>query len=864
MTREQYQAKYGQTPSTQPTQPQKPSFMQNVGSDVKNIWEGVKSIPKYLYNKATDPSNIGQHPMKPVLSIGKDLVKGTVQEYNELAGRPFEGGDFVKRASDRAYEKPVTTALDLLPGVGFLKKLKGASKVDDVARVNPKLIEQADKIATRGLGNPARQTRAELKAGRSTGSFIDEYDLYDRSPEKAREVVKNIGSKFDDTAMQSGKQIPTQQILQSFDDEIARLTGGRTVIADSVRNQIDELARRKQMFVDSFSDGGALPETIGLDEATTFRRQVIDPDVPKSEFGLNPKDTGKAGGVKSSRDIFRRESIGVAPELEKLGLDYGMAKEVERIIEASAARAGNRQLLNFSKMGSAGIGAFLQGVPGLVGGFLTEQFVNSPAFLRIVSKSLRKMATTAPKTSTPPLFSKNAQNAVMFGQGARLIDQTEAQTEPGIRQSQSSQSYNPIIPLFDKGKDELKKKDNIFSKIDNKLGGGLSGFGKSARELARQVPEGLKMATTALSPIETGVAGIIQNEGSLKDRVKEGFSNNQDLVGALKSKNVPGAVPLGMVGGMLLPGAGEVGSAKTAIKSSKLFSKIDDVSNLFSKKGGSEAKKLFESFYKNPKSLNPEFQKINDKFFKYIGDNIDNVSSKYWKKFGKVLNTDNIREFSEDYMGDKSLYSAAVHEPSSALTKKLYLDKLKEAPKAGEDASIYMTAGGSGAGKTSGISKSKAVQDLVKKSQMTYDSNMNKFNTTDEKIKLALDHGKDVVYIYTYRDPVEAFINGVVPRGRPKNGINERVVPIINHEDTHNGSLETFKKIIQKYQNNPKVDIHFVDNSLGKGKQMFRDLDEIKNFKPSTGLQNKLKNIVEDLYAKGELTLSEYRGYLGK
>jgi hypothetical protein len=43
----------------------------------------------------------------------------------------------------------------------------------------------------------------------------------------------------------------------------------------------------------------------------------------------------------------------------------------------------------------------------------------------------------------------------MFGQGARLIDQTEAQTEPRIRQSQSSQSYNPIIPLFDKGKQNL-------------------------------------------------------------------------------------------------------------------------------------------------------------------------------------------------------------------------------------------------------------------------------------------------------------------------------------------------------------------------------------------------------------------------
>lgn len=180
--------------------------------------------------------------------------------------------------------------------------------------------------------------------------------------------------------------------------------------------------------------------------ATEFRRKVIDPDVPKSEFGLNPKETGKAGGVKSARDIFRREIIKAVPELEQLGMDYGMAKGMEDVITKAASRASNRQLFNFTKLGSAGVGAFLNGIPGFIGGLVGEQIVNHPKFLEAVSRTLRAIAESR-GMNVSPTFSKGTSAGYLFGKAGRITTspQTPAISPNQGLPDQSSQTYNPII-----------------------------------------------------------------------------------------------------------------------------------------------------------------------------------------------------------------------------------------------------------------------------------------------------------------------------------------------------------------------------------------------------------------------------------
>lgn len=176
---------------------------------------------------------------------------------------------------------------------------------------------------------------------------------------------------------------------------------------------------------------------------------------------------------------------------------------------------------------------------------------------------------------------------------------------------------------------------------------------------------------------------------------------------------------------------------------------------------------------------------------------------------GKVLNTDEARKLSPDYnVSDesRSSLSAAVHEPSSAFIKQVYADRLKEA-KPGD--TVLFTGGGTGAGKSSTL-KSSGLGDT---SSVIYDTNMNKLGSATQKIDQALDAGQKVQLAYTYRDPVDALVNGALPRAE-RTG---RTVPIKEHAATHEGGYDTLLALQDKYKDNPNVDIKLFDNSHGKG-----------------------------------------------
>lgn len=648
-----------------------------VGQFYKQRYGGVENIKNTLYN---DP-------------VGALLDVSTIATG---AGGALRGAGNLTRASGlaRAGSRLVKAgeAIDplLQAGRGVGRVTRGA-----VNRIKPAALAGSENIATRGLGNPAKQAQLAEKYGQSPADFIQKYNLYDRSPETAKAVRQSIGEQFDLGARGSTAQIPVGSIVKSIDDKIAELKAGvGGVISENTANQIDELTKRKQMFLESVSgkgqdtftprsvepvaqggeidkagvdfakrfkidtsnvgkannqidqwvrylndkpdealkqagysykgggnadyvsqglldlktklnqgvaqgglgdtyyhgtadkfdkfdiskskegnlgpgiyltdqklaaeeygrqaairkqvaagdlygdrppssvmdvvvdksakikkldyqptyseaqkiraegfDGISYPDQTlqntmgqygvkpksnavvifnqdkvnlspskgGLGEvakatkpqtvetlfsnrqvspefATEFRRKVIDPDVPKSEFGLNPKETGKAGGVKSARDIFRREIIKAVPELEQLGMDYGMAKGMEDVITKAASRASNRQLFNFTKLGSAGVGAFLNGIPGFIGGLVGEQIVNHPKFLEAVSRTLRAIAESR-GMNVSPTFSKGTSAGYLFGKAGRITTspQTPAISPNQGLPDQSSQTYNPII-----------------------------------------------------------------------------------------------------------------------------------------------------------------------------------------------------------------------------------------------------------------------------------------------------------------------------------------------------------------------------------------------------------------------------------
>lgn len=368
-----------------------------VGQFYKDRYGGIDNITNTIYN---DPVGVVADAATVATGVGGALRGGgAIATKMGLAGK----SNALTRAGRTASNIGRTVDPIMVAGKGVGAVKAGGLKFG--GRVKPMLANRADKMVTRGIGNPAQQAKLEKLTGRKVADFIDEYDLYDRSPDSIQSATKKIGTDFDTRASSTTRNVEVGKVVRAFDDEIAKLSeGAGGQLADATRQKIVELQRRKQMYLDSIVGDNASPLQVPMKQVTDFRRRVIDPDVPMSEFGLNPKEVGKAGGTKTSRDIFKRELQKLDPELKKLGMDYRMAKGLEPIYEASAARAANRQLLNFTKLGSAGVGSILGGVPGAVGGFAAERIVNSPAFIKAGSKTLK--ALSSPRSQSASKLAK--------------------------------------------------------------------------------------------------------------------------------------------------------------------------------------------------------------------------------------------------------------------------------------------------------------------------------------------------------------------------------------------------------------------------------------------------------------------------
>ena len=228
---------------------------------------------------------------------------------------------------------------------------------------------------------------------------------------------------------------------------------------------------------------------------------------------------------------------------------------------------------------------------------------------------------------------------------------------------------------------------------------------------------------------------------------------------------------------------------------------------------------------------------------------------------GTVLNTDVARELSPDYLNDRTK-SADVHEPASAFVKKLYAEKLDQPTPEGKDATVLFTAGGTGAGKTTGLA---ALGDRIGKPEIVYDTNMNKYSSAKQKVEQALAAGRDVKIAYTYRDPAEALRNGALKRAKRQEGEfgTGRTVPMDEHLKTHVGAYDVVNKLAEEYHGDSRVQILAVDNSRGNGKATRVPLENVPDPR-AEDLYGRLQDQLDQAHANGEISDSIYRGFRGE
>jgi len=175
---------------------------------------------------------------------------------------------------------------------------------------------------------------------------------------------------------------------------------------------------------------------------------------------------------------------------------------------------------------------------------------------------------------------------------------------------------------------------------------------------------------------------------------------------------------------------------------------------------------------------------------------------------------------------------------------------------------VIFSAGGTGAGKTTGLER---LGEAGHRAQVIYDTNMSSVGSATRKIDQAIEAGKLVRVVYTYRDPVEALTKGALPRAMRQEAEHGtgRTVPLSDHATTHEGSRNTATALIERYKDDPRVRFTIIDNSRGKGQSRVVPSIEDLPARDYNSVREELRTALEDEYSAGRISEAVYRGFRG-
>lgn len=265
-----------------------------------------------------------------------------------------------------------------------------------------------------------------------------------------------------------------------------------------------------------------------------------------------------------------------------------------------------------------------------------------------------------------------------------------------------------------------------------------------------------------------------------------------------------------------------------------------------------------ESYFEKPTNALEKFATD------YMLNNYEQAKIDYEKRIAETypdlktffVSADDAKYVIPNYKGE---IAASYHEASSGFAKAIF-DEYMEKAKAQGKIRIAFTAGGTGAGKTTALIGQRPEE--FSEYGVVYDTNL----TGDggvKKVELAFKNGFRVNIHYVYRDVVDSFIEGVIPRVRTKN----RIVAINEHIKRHAEVLPTIDKLTEKFSDEFKVgdlQVFYNDNTHGKGGALEVEFDKlpIKAY-DEADLRKTLYEETQRAVADGRLTEQEGRAISG-
>lgn len=350
--------------------------------------------------------------------IGSDVARfGNLIDPVQAATRTTIGG--VKQAAN---------------AMGDIQKSLGTG-VEDLGR----------RFVTGGLGNPTKQT------ARTVDTMLEYPELLSRDSATAKKLYKNLGAKYGSEVGKAGNMDITK-LINDLDVEISKLASSNSTAAEQ---KLAELLDIRNNLAARLGESG----NVAAKDVWKYRLENIDPDVKKSDFGLNYADAGRSSAAKQARDIIKTNLDELNPTLTKIGRDRKTISPLIDIFEASEKRALNRQPINFSKLGLTTAGGVVAGIPGAIGGFVLETAANRPSFQAKVAKTLiplgKKMQSAKKGTFKAPKAFSKVKTPYQASRGVRAYQRYQDSQQPQTSQYKQQREQGVLPPVRKQSKSKL-------------------------------------------------------------------------------------------------------------------------------------------------------------------------------------------------------------------------------------------------------------------------------------------------------------------------------------------------------------------------------------------------------------------------
>lgn len=239
---------------------------------------------------------------------------------------------------------------------------------------------------------------------------------------------------------------------------------------------------------------------------------------------------------------------------------------------------------------------------------------------------------------------------------------------------------------------------------------------------------------------------------------------------------------------------------------------------------------LYGGTMKRATDLSPEHKAIETASYDRLLADPQKAVDEYFARFGKVIDPDNVKKMFPDFNADPSL-AAAVHEPSSYLSKLIYAEALRR----NDGQPVIFTAGGGGSGKSEARPMAMAAAGL-QDGGIVFDSTLSSFESARAKIDQALESGAPVAILYTNKHVEGAFRFAM---GR------DRVVRMKTLANAHVGASNTIRELADYYRDNPNVAISVVNNHGDKSQMVVGSIDDVFKYD-----HNEIERRLYDLASK--------------